>query len=186
MSISENIDAIRDRIASACVRSGRNAGSVRLMAVSKFHPAEAVLEAVGSGLTLFGENRVQEADSKFPDIIASHPDVELHLIGSLQRNKVAKIAGIASCIQSVDREELLVEIAKQCASLDRAIDVLFEYHTAEDSKSGYAEKAALFRSLDLLGSMPNVRCRGLMTMAPFTDDRMAVRSSFRQLVSLRR
>lgn len=185
MSISENIDAIRERIARAEVRAGRSAGSVRLMAVSKFHPAEAVLEAVGSGQTLFGENRVQEADSKFPDIIAAHPGVELHLIGSLQRNKVAKIVGIASCIQSVDREELLAEISKQCASLERTIDVLFEYHTAEDSKSGYAEKDMLFRSLDLLESMPNVRCRGLMTMAPFTEDQLAVRSSFRQLVSLR-
>jgi len=176
---------IRERIALAETRSGRAPGSARLMAVSKFHPGEAVLEAVAAGQTLFGENRVQEADSKFPSIIASRPDVELHLIGSLQRNKVSKIVRIASCIQSVDREDLLAEIAGQSAAIGRTIDILFEFHTAEDSKSGYAEKDALFRSLDLLESMPSVRCRGLMTMAPFTDDRNAVRASFKKLAALR-
>jgi pyridoxal phosphate enzyme (YggS family) len=185
MSVRENLGLIRERIALAETRAGRVPGSVALMAVSKFHPAEAVLEAVGAGQTLFGENRVQEAGSKFPAILASHPEVELHLIGSLQRNKVSKIIRIASCIQSVDRGDLLAEIAAQTAACGRTVDVLFEYHTAEDSKSGYAGKDDLFRSLDLLESMPSVRCRGLMTMAPFTDDHGAVRSSFRRLAALR-
>lgn len=186
MSVRDNLSRIRERIAEAERRAGRCAGSVRLMAVSKFHPAEAVREALDAGQKLFGENRVQEAVEKFDPIMRERPDAELHLIGTLQRNKVAKIIPVASCIQSVDRAELLVEIEKQAASRSRVIDVLFEYHTGEASKSGYADRDGLFRSIDLVSGMSHVRCSGLMTMAPFTDDRAVIRESFRALASLQR
>jgi len=184
MSIADNLERMRERIAEAELRSGRKAGSVSLMAVSKFHPAEEVIEALKAGQTLFGENRVQEATEKFGAILGEHSEAHLHLIGSLQRNKVAKIAAIASCIQSVDRAELLAEIERQAALLGREIGVLFEIHTGEDSKAGYADRDELFRSIDLLDTMTHVRCGGLMTMAPFTSDTDAVRSSFRSLVRL--
>lgn len=182
MSIADNLASIQDRIRVAEERAGRATGSVTLLAVSKFHPASAVLEAIAAGQRLFGENRVQEAEDKFPSILAEHPDVTLHMIGSLQRNKVKQAVGLASCIQSVDRAELLAEIEKQAAAQGKIVDVLFEYHTGEDSKSGYLDRSSLFTSIDALAVMPHVRPRGLMTMAPFTDDKNAVRESFRELV----
>jgi pyridoxal phosphate enzyme (YggS family) len=182
MSVADNLASIQERIRSAEERAGRAAGSVKLLAVSKFHPASAVLEAISAGQRLFGENRVQEAEEKFPSILAEHPDVTLHMIGSLQRNKVKQAVRLASCIQSVDRAELLAEIEKQAADQGKIVDVLFEYHTGEDSKSGYPDRPSLFASIDALASMPHVRPRGLMTMAPFTDDKNAVRGSFRELV----
>ncbi|WP_406033598.1 alanine racemase, partial [Treponema saccharophilum] len=91
--------------------------SVRLVAVSKFHPAESVEEAFRAGQVLFGENRVQEAAAKFDELRSRGIEPELHIIGSLQRNKVKEAVRIASCIQSVDRMELLSEIEKRCAQL---------------------------------------------------------------------
>ncbi len=184
MGIAENLALVRERIEEASRRAGRDPSSVALMAVSKFHPAESVLEAMAAGQRLFGENRVQEATEKFIRVKEIQPDAELHLIGSLQRNKVSKIIGIASCIQSVDRAELLAEIERQAAARDTVISILFEYHTGEESKAGYADRDSLFRSIDLLPEMPRVRCAGLMTMAPFTADQAAVKASFRSLAAL--
>ncbi len=185
MSIASNLRRIRDAVAEAESRAGRKSGSVRLMTVSKFHPAEAVREAIASGQLLFGENRVQEAAEKFPAILESSHGVELHLIGSLQRNKVKQIVRLASCIQSVDRSELLLEINRQAGSAGRVMDVFFEYRTGEDSKSGYSTTDDLYRSLDLMDGLGSVRCAGLMTIAPFTDDRAAVRKAFVALRNLR-
>lgn len=181
MSIVDNLRRVEDSIREAEISCGRETGSVRLMAISKFHPAEAVLEAVEAGQRLFGENRVQEAVEKFAPVLALHPDVELHLVGTLQRNKVAKILPIAGCVQSVDRLEILSEIDRRARALGKVRDVLFETHTGEESKAGYADRDALFASLDALAGMNSVRCAGLMTMAPFTADERAVRASFRSL-----
>jgi PLP dependent protein len=186
MSIAENIEAIRERIANAAIGCGRDPGSVRLMAVSKFNPASSVMEAYDAGQCLFGENRVPEAVEKFTPLFPDRNGLELHLIGSLQRNKVSKIVKIASCIQSVDRLELLEEIGTCALKEKKAINILFEIHTGEESKSGYADRDSLFRSIDSLESLPFVACRGFMTMAPFTDDTDAIRSSFRKVASLQR
>ncbi len=184
MSVASNLLRIQDAIAEAERRSHRESGSVRLMAVSKFHPAEAVLEAIAAGQLLFGENRVQEAAEKFPSILEASSEVKLHLIGSLQRNKVKQIVRLASCIQSIDRSEVLVEISRQATTAGRIIEVLFEYHTGEDTKSGYTSADDLYRSLDLLDGLSSVRCAGLMTIAPFTADRNPVRKAFKSLREL--
>lgn len=191
MGIKENCDIILEKIHAAEKRAGRAEGSVKLMAVSKFHPAEAVVEALEAGVTLFGENRVQEACGKFPDIFASHPEAELHLIGSLQRNKVKQILPLVSCIQSVDRLELIQEIAKQKDKLAESgiavkedkLRLLFEVHTGEESKSGFTDKDELIRALEFAASLKDkgIECAGFMTMAPFTDDTALIRSSFRKL-----
>lgn len=186
MSVSSNIERVREKIHAAEIRTGRATGSVRLMAVSKFHSAESVSQAIGAGLTLFGENRVQEACTKFPEIVALHPETEIHLIGTLQRNKVKPAVSLVSCIQSVDRAELLAEIEKHASALNRTVSVLFEYHTGEESKSGYTNRDSLFRSIDLLADFPHIHCSGLMTIAPFTSDRNRIRESFNTLVALQK
>lgn len=183
--IVENIEKVRSQIKDAVLSSGRTEDSVKLCAVSKFHPLEDVVSAMGANQFLFGENRVQEAHEKFSGI--SDPRVELHIIGQLQSNKVKKAVEIASCIQSVDRESLLIEIEKQCSKIDRKINIFFEYHTAEDSKSGYADYDSVFISAENFekGLYPHIVPVGLMTMAPFTDDEILVRRSFSALNKLR-
>ena len=111
-TIEQNLKTINEKISQAEIKSGRKNGSVKLLAVSKFHPQEAVLQAINGGQLLFGENRVQEAFQKFPDILNQNPSVQLHLIGQLQSNKVKKAVSIASCIQSVDRPSLIEEIRR--------------------------------------------------------------------------
>lgn len=186
--IAEKFESVRNQIKEAEKKSGRNEGCVKLCAVSKFHPAEDVLAALKTGQTLFGENRVQEAFAKFTQINSvSEIKPELHIIGSLQTNKVKKAIEIASCIQSVDREELLAEIEKQCAKVEKKIEVLFEIHTGEDSKSGYKEKSALLKSVENCanGIYPHIVPKGLMTMAPFTQDEKLIRASFSELRNLK-
>ena len=180
ISIKENLEIIRNKISEAEKKSGRKTGSVKLMAVSKFHPAQAVEDALACGQLLFGENRVQEASAKFPPLIARHPEINIHMIGQLQSNKVKKAVEFASCIQSVDRLELLKEIEKQCSKLNRNIDILYEIHTGEESKSGYTNEADLLESIEACarGDFPHITPKGFMTMAPFTDDQIMVRKSF--------
>ena len=186
VNIAENLKVIKQKIKEAEKRAGREEGSVKLMAVSKFHPSEDVISAIGAGQFLFGENRVQEAFEKFPPIIEAHPEVELHMIGVLQSNKVKNAVKVASCIESVDRLSLLDEIEKQCSKIDKKIKVLFEFHTGEESKSGFETEKELEQTLTAIteGKYPHVIPAGFMTMAPFTDDKERVRQSFIMLREL--
>jgi pyridoxal phosphate enzyme (YggS family) len=178
--IKQNLEIINQKILEIEQKSGRPQGSVKLMAVSKFHPVDAVIEALQAGQALFGENRVQEAYSKFKPVFEEYSQTELHMIGQLQTNKVKHAVEIASCIESVDRIELLQEIEKQCAKLNKQIKVLFEYHTGEESKSGFTSDDKLYEALEECknGQFPHIIPAGFMTMAPFTDDKEIVRKSF--------
>lgn len=180
MSIKENLEIINNRIIKACDKTGRKSDSVKLMAVSKFHPAESVIEAIEAGQMLFGENRVQEACDKFPALMEKYPEIKLHMIGSLQSNKVKNAISVAECIQSVDRISLLDTLEKQCVLANKNIKVLFEIHTGEESKSGFENKSAVAEALDLCaeGKYSHIIPAGFMTMAPFTDDEKLVRKSF--------
>lgn len=180
MNIQENISTIKNKIHNAEIKSNRSENSVKLMAVSKFHTVEEIKKAIDAGQILFGENRVQEACQKFEELFLYQPKIELHIIGNLQLNKVKKAIKIASCIESVDRLELIEEIEKQCEKINKNINIFFEIHTAEDSKSGYTSKEKLFESLDLMtkGNFPHIKTKGFMTMAPFTNDENLIRKSF--------
>lgn len=185
MSISENLKIINEKIRNQEIKSGRKENSVKLMAVSKFNPKEAVIEAINANQFLFGENRVQEAKEKFPQILESNTNVNLHMIGSLQTNKVKTAVQMAQCIQSVDRIDLIREIEKQCSKLNKKINILFEIHTGEDSKSGFKTEKELFEVLDLFAdnNFSHITPLGFMTMAPFTSDEKLIRQSF---ISLRK
>ncbi|MBR5934435.1 MAG: YggS family pyridoxal phosphate-dependent enzyme [Treponema sp.] len=183
MAIRDNLNTVKDRIKEACERASRNSNEVKLVAVSKFHPAESVVEAIQCGQFLFGENRVQEAKAKFEQVRQEYPEAKLHIIGSLQRNKVKDAVKICECIESVDRIELLDEIEKQCAKINKKIDVLFELHTGEESKSGFPDFDSLKYAVELCkeGKYPHVNPKGFMTMAPFTEDKQLIRKSFSTL-----
>jgi pyridoxal phosphate enzyme (YggS family) len=179
MSIANNLDKVKTAIQKAEAAASRPSGSVKLLAVSKFHDASAVLEAMGAGQFLFGENRVQEAVEKFARVKeAAQSEPQLHIIGSLQRNKVKQALSVASCVQSVDRFELLDEIEKQAQKTGAKIKVLFEIHTGEQSKSGFVSIDELSRCIESAARMRCVECAGFMTMAPFTDDERVIRKAF--------
>lgn len=185
--MKSRIETILQNINDACSKSNRKFSDVKLMAVSKFHPVEEILQAYNCGLKLFGENRVQESCAKFPEIIHKNSDIELHLIGSLQRNKVKNIVPLCSCIQSLDRIELAKEIQKQCEKINKKMKVLFEVHTAEDSKSGFQNIDDIKTTLDYILSLENsfLEPVGFMTMAPFTENEIEIRKSFITLRDIR-
>lgn len=179
-TIKDNINTILNKLREAEKKYGRPEGSVKLLAVSKFNPKEAVYEAIEAGQTSFGENRVQEVCEKFPEILEKHAEVKLHIIGQLQTNKVKKAVLYASMIESVDRLELIQEIEKQCAKINKNIEILLEYHTGEESKSGFTSEEELSSALQYIadGNAPHVIPRGFMTMAPFTEDKTLIHNSF--------
>lgn len=177
--IRNNIEIINNQLTAAAERAGRKADDISLMAVSKTKPLEDIQAAYEAGQRLFGENRIQEAAEKFSHL---PPDAELHMIGHLQSNKAAVAAKCSSCVQSIDKISTAKELSKRAAAAGRNIDFLIEINTSgEESKSGYSGFDAVKRDLDAYLEFPNLKLRGLMTIAPFTADAGAVRESFRAL-----
>lgn len=153
---------------------------VTLVAVSKTHPIEAIVEAYEAGQRVFGESRPQELRAKFE---ALPHDIEWHMIGHLQTNKIKYIAPFVAMIHSVDSERLAEAIQVQAAKCNRTIDVLLEIHVAEEeSKSGWAiEDLRAAVASGLFERLPNVRVRGVMGIATNTDDAERIVSDFVQL-----
>jgi pyridoxal phosphate enzyme (YggS family) len=178
MSIADNLLRIEERLEKACRIPGRKRDEIRLMGVTKFHNRSAVEEAWKAGVDLFGENRVQEAEKKFEGRKESFPGLELHLIGSLQRNKAGKAAAFFDCIESVDRESLIVALGAY-ASKFAPLKILLELHTGEESKRGFPDEDSLLKAAELALSFPGLKLAGLMTMAPFTAEKALVRAAFR-------
>ncbi|MBQ5678621.1 MAG: YggS family pyridoxal phosphate-dependent enzyme [Rikenellaceae bacterium] len=153
---------------------------VTLVAVSKTHPIEAIVEAYEAGQRVFGESRPQELRAKYE---ALPHDIEWHMIGHLQTNKIKYIAPFVAMIHSVDSERLAEAIQVQAAKCNRTIDVLLEIHVAEEeSKSGWAiEDLRAAVASGLFERLPNVRVRGVMGIATNTDDMERIVSDFVQL-----
>jgi pyridoxal phosphate enzyme (YggS family) len=182
MSVAGNIAKIEERIQKACDSAGRKRNEITLMGVSKFVPLGLVKEAFHAGIRCFGESRVKEGTEKFETFRMEHPETRFHLIGSLQRNKVKPAVLFFDCIQSVDREQLAGELVKYTCHREKPLEILFELHTGEETKSGFADLDGLFKAAELVLGSANLKPSGLMTMAPFTDDTALIRSSFRKLV----
>ena len=158
---------------------------VRLLAVSKFHPVEALQQAYDAGQRAFGESRPQELKAKH-EVLPN--DIEWVMIGHLQTNKVKYIAPFVSLIESLDSERLAEEINRQAGKCGRRIDCLLEIHvTSEQTKSGwdYDELLSFIQSGGF-DRYPNIRLRGVMGMATFTDDEQVVRADFERLAACKR
>lgn len=153
---------------------------VKLLAVSKFHPAEAIVEAYKAGQRAFGESRPQELKQK-AELLPK--DIEWHMIGHLQTNKVKYIVPFVHLIESLDSERLAEEIERQGAKCERVVDCLLEIHlTAEESKSGWAWDDLLgFVQSGGFAALPHIRVRGVMGMATLTEDEAVIRSDFERL-----
>ncbi|MDR1257002.1 MAG: YggS family pyridoxal phosphate-dependent enzyme [Spirochaetaceae bacterium] len=181
MGIAENALRVREQIHEACLKAGRAPGEVTLMAVSKFHETPAITAAADAGLLLFGESRVQEAVRKFTPFRERRPDVSVHLIGGLQRNKAKAAAALFDCVQSVDRDGIVRELGLVARDRAEPLSILFELNAGEAAKSGYADEDALCAGAEVALGFGGLRPAGLMTMAPFTGDERAVREAFRKL-----
>ena len=158
---------------------------VRLLAVSKFHPVEALQQAYDAGQRAFGESRPQELKAKY-EVLPR--DIEWVMIGHLQTNKVKYIAPFVSLIESLDSERLAEEINRQAEKCGRVIDCLLEIHvTDEQTKSGWDYAELLdFVKAGGFERYPNIRLRGVMGMATFTDDETIVRADFERLATCKR
>lgn len=183
MSISANLERVRTEIADACARADRDPATVALMAVSKMHPAEAILEAHAAGQRLFGENRLQEWQSKM--LALSTPDLEMHLIGPLQNNKTNKAAELFHAVDTLDSFKTAERLSRAAAALNKVIPVLIEVKLSpEETKHGVAPEG-LPGLVDQIKSLDHVAVRGLMTVPPWSEDAETARPYFQQLRRLR-
>ena len=165
-NVEENLKRIRGGIAEAEQESGRAAGSVRLMAVTKTVEPAAINEAIRLGVDILGENKAQELLQKSPDYLPA----EIHFIGHLQTNKVSKIIDKVSLVQSVDRLPLAEEISRQAVKIGKIMPVLIEVNIGgEQSKSG-CQPEKLQELATGIAELPGITVKGLMTIPPFCDE----------------
>ena len=180
MSLKERLAELSAELAELATEAGRSPEEIKLIAVSKTHPSELIAEAFQAGQVRFGENRVQEASEKIERL--QNPGIEWHLIGHLQKNKARFCPGRFDWIHSVDSQELLELLEKQCALQSQPIQILLQANLSqEDSKSGVSDYDNLCRLLEKTQGCQWLRCRGLMTMAAATDDANKIRKTFSQL-----
>lgn len=180
--IRENLKSIRSNIEDSIKKSNRTDKDVTLIAVTKTVDVDKVLEAIECGVTDVGENKPQELARKFNEI---GDKVRWHLIGSLQTNKVKYIIDKVHMIHSLDREALCEEIQKRAEKIDRTIDCLVQVNISkEDSKHGLYEDDVVEFIKNVSSKYSNIRMKGLMTMAPFSEDESEVRNVFKKLKDL--
>jgi pyridoxal phosphate enzyme (YggS family) len=176
-TVAERIEEVRARINAACLRGGRSAEDITLIAVTKGFAAEAIREACEAGIKHFGENRVQEAQEKAP-ALADLRDVTRHMIGHLQTNKVKTAVTLFDIIHSVDSLHLAEEISRRAP---QTVPAFLETNiSGESSKFGMSLKE-IGERYESIAALPNIDVRGLMTVAPLAADREQTRAVFRQL-----
>jgi len=179
--IDERLEALRKEIGEACRRSGRKTDEVVLVAVSKSQPVETIRKAYDLGQRVFGENRVQELLKKQPEL---PPDIEWHLVGTLQRNKVKQVIGRVSLIHSVDSLALAKEISRQAVLRGVTVNALLQVNIAEEaSKHGFLQKE-LAEAVKEIHDLPGIKIKGLMTIAPIARHPEEARPVFRRLREL--
>jgi pyridoxal phosphate enzyme (YggS family) len=183
-TIAENLAHLHQQITEACRRSHRPESEVALMAVSKVHPVEAILEAYAAGQRLFGENRVQEFQEKSPHL-KELAGAEFHLIGPLQSNKTAKAAELFNAIDAVDSLKIAQRLNTTAAALGKKLPVLIEVKLShEESKHGLCPEELPFL-LAAMEELESIEVVGLMTVPPWSEDAEVARPYFRELRRLR-
>ena len=172
MSIQSHIESLRKNVPD----------DVKIVAVSKFHPTETIMEVYTAGQRIFGESRVQELVAKQTEL---PNDIEWHFVGTLQRNKVKQIAPFVSLIHSLENERLMLEIERQAAANNRKIPCLLQIYIAEEeTKSGFSpDECREFLATGTWRNCPHVQLVGVMGMATFTDETAKIREEFRLLKS---
>lgn len=182
INISDNVKMIKQRIVSAAVKCGRDPDSIKLLAVTKTIPTEYIIKAIDAGITMIGENYVQEAKDK---IAAIGSRAGWHMIGHLQTNKAKYVVALFDYVHSVDRLELAQELNRRAGLINRKLNILIEINVSgEKSKSGIPadDTPALIKQI---AGLKNLAVRGLMTMAPYSNNPENARPYFCALRNLR-
>ncbi len=179
------LDSIRQRIEAACARSGRSQSAVKLIAVSKTVNALQVRAAINAGVTILGENRVQEAEPKMSELSDLREQVEWHLIGHLQSNKARKAVTLFDAVQSVDSEELALRLDRLADEFGQRLPVLIEVNLGEEISKAGTGKKQVFSLIEKVAQLESLELQGLMTVPPFLDDPEDVRPFFGELRNLR-
>jgi len=170
MGIADNLAEVKHSIEQAAQAAGRLAHEVELVAVSKVHRAETIRPALQAGHRVFGENRVQEAQGKWPGLRADFDGVELHLIGGLQTNKVKEAVALFDVIETVDRPKLARAIARECEKQDKTVGVYVQVNTGEEDQKGGCLPAEADDLITLCREELNLRVLGLMCIPPVEEE----------------
>jgi pyridoxal phosphate enzyme (YggS family) len=197
MTIAENIQLVRAQIAASCARVGRDPSEVVLIAVSKTHPFMSVLEAVHAGMQHFGENRVEEAIVKIPEVegVDAHA-LTWHMIGHIQSRKAKDLLPLFQVVHSVDTLKLADKLSRLAVEQNQSLSIFLEINVSgEATKAGFeafrwqtdaAIRAALMDSIKTIASLPGLYLRGFMTMAPIVETPEQTRPVFASLAQLQR
>lgn len=178
-TICSNIETIRERIAEACTRTGRDPESVELIAISKTRPVEEILQARECNQLHFGENRIPELQEKMEQI----PDEEIvwHFVGAMQTNKIRQLAGRVDWIHSIWKRKYLDELEKRLEGSGRKVNVLIQVNISNEPQKHGCRPEEVRELVEHALPMKNIRVRGLMGMATFTEDEGKIREEFRLL-----
>lgn len=179
--IKENLKQVEENIIKACEKAGRRRDEVTLIAVSKTKPVSLIEEAYNEGERNFGENKVQEINEKYP---VMPKDINWHLIGHLQRNKVKYIIGKVKLIHSVDSIRLAEQIQNEAAKAGTDMDILIQVNVAEEDTKFGLKADDTENSIREIAKFPNIHIKGLMTIAPYTDNPESNRQFFKKLKQL--
>ena len=183
-NISERLTRIQESIQNTCEQAGRDINQVKLIVVTKSASYEAVKDIIGLGQVHLGENHAQQLKKvdhllrEDPDCQSTHPNIQWHMIGHLQRNKVKHVLPLASLIHSVDTLRLAEEINDQAAKLKKRVKILLQVNTSNEPQKYGVPVGAATHLAEQLVTLPNIELKGLMTMAPLTRNKDIVRSCF--------
>ncbi len=183
--IKDNVHKVRAKIAQACQASGRLPDEVTLVGVTKSVPLEAVREAVEAGIRDIAENRMPEAQQKFPLLCAQYPQLKTHLIGHVQTNKAREAVVVGGLIHSMDSFKLAKELERQAEKLGKRVDILVQFNTARELQKFGAPPEEAYELIEGISRLTFVHIKGLMTMAPLTEQEGTIRKTFSDLRSLR-
>ena len=181
-NINERLAQIQEAIEKAAIKSGRFSKDITLVAVTKGVEPQAILEARGAGILIFGENKVQEAESKIP--VINQPDIQWHMIGHLQTNKIRPALSLFSLIQSVDSVRLAKEISEISAADNRVTPMLLEVNISGEPKKFGFSADEIYTAIDQIVKLPAVKVLGLMAIGPNQVDDEVKRQAFKKLKSI--
>lgn len=183
--IQNNVRKVFSEVEGICRKVQRDPKNIVVVAVTKTVALEAVQEAINAGIRHIAENRVQEAENKFPLLLTKNPHIKSHIIGHLQTNKARDAIKVCSMIQSVDSLKLAQEIEKQTAKTGQDIEILVQFNTArEEQKFGALPEDANIL-IESISQLSHVKIKGLMCMAPYTEDQGIIRKTFSDLRDIR-
>ena len=183
-ALSLRIDEVRGRIEACAFRCHRSPNEITLVAVSKTHPAEVIREAIAAGVTDLGENRVQEAEGKIPEV--GRHAARWHLIGHLQSNKARRAVELFDVVHSLDSVALAQRLDRMCVELNRQeLPVMIQVDLGREATKSGADEAEVLQLVEALKHCQRLRLSGLMTLPPYFDDAEQVRPFFRKLRELR-